>query len=63
MYQTVIPLTPTTRARIGLVALDPAGPYRLTVDHPATHFVEYFVSSSDAMGRWVEIESGLRHSG
>jgi hypothetical protein len=63
MYETIIQLTPTTSARMGLVALEPDGPYRLTVDHPATRLVEYFTSSRRAIGRWKEIEAQLRQTG
>jgi hypothetical protein len=60
----VIPLSPTTSVRIDLVALEPSGPYRLTVDHPATHLVEYFTSPLAAIDRWNEIAavfSARRH--
>ena len=59
MNEILIHLTPTTNARMELVALEPDGPFRLIVDHPARRLVEYFTSSSEAMGRWSEIESVL----
>jgi len=59
MTEIQIRLTPTTSARMELVALEPDGPFRLIVDHPARRLVEYFTSSSEAMGRWAEIESAL----
>jgi hypothetical protein len=65
MNPIVIPLTPTTRARIELVALSPSGPYRLTVAHPATRLVEYFTSSAAAIDRWGQVEmvlSGSAHT-
>lgn len=43
-----------------LVALDPSGPFRLIVDHPAKRLVEYFTSSREALCRWNQIESALR---
>ena len=65
MNAIVIPLTPTTSARIELVMLNPSGPYRLTVTHPATRLVEYFTSSAAAIDRWGQIEavlSGARYT-
>ena len=59
MTEILIRLTPTTSARMELVALEPGGPFRLTVDHPARRLVEYFASSSEALGRWAEIEGVL----
>jgi hypothetical protein len=43
-----------------LVALDSTGPFRLTIDHPATRLVEYFTNSNEAVGRWEQIEAQLR---
>jgi len=60
VYETIIQLTPTTSARMELVALDPDGPFRLTVEHPATRLVEYFTTSVDAISRWEKIERQLR---
>jgi hypothetical protein len=59
MTEILIQLTPTTNARMQLVALEPEGPFRLIVDHPARRLVEYFTSSSEAMNRWAEIEAAL----
>jgi hypothetical protein len=59
MTEILIRLTPTTSARMELVAVEPAGPFRLIVDHPAKRLVEYFTSSREALGRWSEIEAVL----
>ena len=59
MTEILIRLTPTTSARMELIAVEPEGPFRLTVDHPAKRLVEYFTSSSEALGRWSEIEAVL----
>ncbi len=59
MTETRIYLTPTTSARMELVALEPSGPFRLIVDHPAAHLVEYFRTSADALARWAQIETVL----
>jgi hypothetical protein len=59
MTEIRIRLTPTTSARLELVALEPGGPFRLTVEHPARRLVEYFTISSEALGRWAEIEAVL----
>jgi hypothetical protein len=59
MTEILIRLTPTTSARMELVALERDGPFRLIVDHPAHRLVEYFTSSTEAMGRWAEIEAVL----
>jgi hypothetical protein len=55
----LIPLTPTTAVQLELVALHPSGPYRLTVNHPATRFVEYYKTSAAAVERWNELEGVL----
>jgi len=62
MTEILIRLTPTTSARMELIAVEPAGPFRLTIDHPARRLVEYFTSSSEALGRWSEIEAVLSGS-
>jgi hypothetical protein len=56
--QVLIPLTPTTCARLELLMLD-AGTYRLTVEHPATRFVEYFSTERDALARWRNLQATL----
>ncbi len=57
--EILIPLTPTTQARMELVMVEPDALFRLTVDHPATHLVEYFLSSDRALARWAELQDGL----
>lgn len=57
--KTVIYLSPTATARMELEALQPAGPFRLILEHPSSRIVEYFDSSTAAIDRWVEIEAAL----
>ena len=45
--------------RSELLAMSPAGPFRLAVDHPSGPIVEYFDSAIAALVRQAEIEDAL----
>jgi hypothetical protein len=59
MIETYVSLGPQMAVRVRLCAMAPAGPYRLTVEHPAKPLVEYFDSEQAALVRRAEIESAL----
>jgi hypothetical protein len=59
MVVTTLPLGMYAWLRVELRAVMHMGPFCLTIDHPATHRVEYYATLAEALRRREELERTL----